>query len=150
MNLEHIPFKERYRNELLQVWEASVRATHKFLEPDEVGFYKGLVEKIEFGALNTHVVFNEEGTMVGFWGTEGVNLVMLFLHPEYIGKGIGKAVFRHIEGVHNITKLEVNEQNPLAVAFYQKMGFEITARKPVDDLGKPHPILIMQKQKREI
>ncbi|MEN0678671.1 GNAT family N-acetyltransferase, partial [Plesiomonas shigelloides] len=41
------------------------------------------------------------------------------------------------------TKVEVNEQNPLAVGFYEHMGFKVISRSPVDDMGKPFPILHM-------
>jgi putative acetyltransferase len=39
--------------------------------------------------------------------------------------------------------VDVNKQNPLAVGFYQHMGFVITSRSPLDDMGKPFPILHM-------
>ena len=35
----------------------------------------------------------------------------------------------------------VNEQNKQAVGFYKKMGFKVTGRSEVDDLGKPYPLL---------
>ncbi len=35
----------------------------------------------------------------------------------------------------------VNEQNAQAVGFYKKMGFKVTGRSEVDDLGKPYPLL---------
>ncbi|ROS69598.1 acetyltransferase (GNAT) family protein [Vibrio crassostreae] len=41
------------------------------------------------------------------------------------------------------TKVDVNEQNPQAVGFYQHMGFKIESRSPLDDMGKPFPILHM-------
>lgn len=35
----------------------------------------------------------------------------------------------------------VNEQNEQAVGFYKKVGFKVTERSEVDDLGKPYPLL---------
>ncbi|PSG70607.1 GNAT family N-acetyltransferase, partial [Escherichia coli] len=35
----------------------------------------------------------------------------------------------------------VNEQNEQAVGFYKKVGFKVTGRSEVDDLGKPYPLL---------
>ncbi|KPR39388.1 acetyltransferase, partial [Citrobacter freundii] len=35
----------------------------------------------------------------------------------------------------------VNEQNEQAVGFYKKMGFTVTGRTEVDDLGRAHPLL---------
>ncbi len=41
-------------------------------------------------------------------------------------------------------KVDVNEQNPQAVGFYEHMGFEVISRSPLDSLGKPFPLLHMQ------
>ncbi|ENH9207696.1 GNAT family N-acetyltransferase, partial [Vibrio vulnificus] len=42
-----------------------------------------------------------------------------------------------------VTKVDVNEQNPQAVGFYEHMGFKVVSRSPLDDMGKPFPILHM-------
>ena len=41
-------------------------------------------------------------------------------------------------GMHFV---DVNEQNPGALAFYKKHGFEIASRDEYDDAGRPFPIL---------
>ena len=35
----------------------------------------------------------------------------------------------------------MNEQNPQAIGFYLKMGFEVESRDELDGLGKPYPLL---------
>ena len=40
-----------------------------------------------------------------------------------------------------VTKVDVNDQNPRARKFYEKMGFTIVSRSEVDEQGKPFPIL---------
>ena len=37
-----------------------------------------------------------------------------------------------------------NEQNEQAVGFYLHMGFKVSGRSPVDDFGKPYPLLHMR------
>jgi putative acetyltransferase len=44
------------------------------------------------------------------------------------------------------TKVDVNEQNDQAVGFYRHMGFEVTGRSAVDDLGQPFPVLHMKRR----
>jgi len=39
------------------------------------------------------------------------------------------------------TTTDVNEQNSQAVGFYGKMGFKRTGRSPVDDQGRPYPLI---------
>ena len=58
-------------------------------------------------------------------------------------QGIGKALFKHVLNCHSINKVGVNEQNPQAGGFYEAMGFKVVSRSPLDDMGKPFPILHM-------
>jgi putative acetyltransferase len=38
----------------------------------------------------------------------------------------------------------VNEQTPAAIAFYRHLGFEPFGRSPVDDSGRPYPLIHMR------
>ena len=69
---------------------------------------------------------------------------MLFLRPECIGNGIGKALTELAIKELNVTEVDVNEGNESAVKFYQRFGFEQYDRTPVDSTGKPYPILMMR------
>ncbi|WP_353736292.1 hypothetical protein [Shewanella sp.] len=41
------------------------------------------------------------------------------------------------------TKVDVNEQNPQALGFYEHVGFKLVGRSPTDSQGKPFPLLHM-------
>lgn len=43
-----------------------------------------------------------------------------------------------------IRYVDVNEQNPNALTFYKKMGFQVFERTETDELGNPFPILKMK------
>jgi putative acetyltransferase len=60
---------------------------------------------------------------------------MLFLNPDYIGKGLGRQLIDFAFSNFDIRYVDVNEQNPKATEFYQKIGFEIFDRSEKDDLG---------------
>lgn len=45
----------------------------------------------------------------------------------------------------NVEYVDVNEQNPDAVKFYERMGFRTFHRDASDDQGNPFPILRMKK-----
>ena len=67
----------------------------------------------------------------------------LFVAGDRLGEGLGSALLRHAFETHGATTLEVNEQNPQAVAFYKRWGFEVTGRAETDDHGRPYPTLTM-------
>jgi putative acetyltransferase len=48
---------------------------------------------------------------------------------------------RHLKGALTV---DVNEQNPEAVRFYEACGFAVVGRSEVDGSGRPFPLLHMQ------
>lgn len=137
-------YSEQYRLQLLEVWEASVRATHHFLHPDDIDFYKSVVSDIDFSQFTVYLSLSEQNEAMGFLGVAGNKLEMIFLKPDCIGKGIGKELVKLAIDKLNVTAVDVNEQNVNAVAFYKSFGFEVYKRTAKDDLGKPYPILKMK------
>jgi putative acetyltransferase len=71
---------------------------------------------------------------------------MLFVAPEARGKGVGALLCHHAIQHEQATKVDVNEQNPQAIGFYQHLGFGIVGRSEVDGQGKPFPLLHMMLQ----
>lgn len=69
---------------------------------------------------------------------------MLFIAPQMRGRGIGKLLVNYAVEHQGVWKVDVNEQNEQAVGFYQKMGFSVVGRSPVDNQGKPYPLLHME------
>jgi hypothetical protein len=74
---------------------------------------------------------------------------MLFLNPDYIGKGLGRQLIDFAFSNFDIRYVDVNEQNPKATEFYQKIDSKSFDRSEKDDLGKPYPILKMKLKKIE-
>ena len=131
--------------ELLRIWEASVRATHHFLEEDDIQYFKPLILNTYFDAVDLRCIrINESQEILGFLGVAEGNLEMLFIDPGYRGKGIGKTLLDYAVSQLNVTKVDVNEQNDQAVGFYKYCGFEVISRSALDSTGKPYPILHME------
>lgn len=134
--------KTEYK-EVVDIWEASVRATHHFLKEEDIQYFKPLILNIYLDAVELKCVKNEEGKITGFLGVADQNLEMLFIHPDYRGKQIGKTLLNYSIEKMNVQKVDVNEQNDQAVGFYKKCGFETTSRSELDSSGKPYPTLHM-------
>lgn len=135
-------------NQLLAVWESSVRATHLFLSEEEIQMIKEYVPQALRDVPCLVLIENKKQVPVGFMGIANQHLEMLFIAQEQRGKGFGKALLQYGMDQYAIHDLAVNEQNPLAKGFYEKMGFEVYKRTECDEQGGPYPLLYM-KRKRE-
>ncbi len=132
--------------EIVEVWEASVRATHDFLSEADIQGLKPLILNEYLQAVELFCV-RENGNVLGFLGLSPEMIEMLFIHPAARGKGIGKRLVQFAIQEKAIRKVDVNEQNPQAVGFYEHLGFEVVSRSPLDPQGKPFPILSMELKK---
>lgn len=79
--------------QLLKVWESSVRATHLFLSKDEIENIKKYVPQALEEIPHLFIVENEKQLPVGFMGIIEQHLEMLFIAHEERGKGFGKNCF---------------------------------------------------------
>ena len=129
--------------EIIEVWEASVRATHDFLEEKDIQYFKPLILNEYLKAVELFCV-RIRGKIVAFLGLSPDKIEMLFIHPDFFRKGIGKTLANFAIHSKGVVKVDVNEQNPQAVGFYQHLGFEVFHREPFDSLGNPFPILLMK------
>lgn len=130
---------------LLEIWEASVRATHDFLQEEDIQFYKNIITTQQvFNQVTLICAVDEQGNIAGFAGVAAGNLEMLFVHPGKTGKGLGKQLLLHTIEKYNVDKVDVNEQNTHAKGFYEHGGFIVESRSELDGTGKPFPILHMK------
>ena len=133
-----------YYAEMLDVWENSVRATHDFISEEDIEFFKPIIIEQAFPAVLLKCVKDENDLILGFVGVDDSKIEMLFVLDQVRGQGVGKLLLRYAMDNLKADSVDVNEQNNLAVGFYQYMGFKIFARSPLDDMGKPFPILHMK------
>jgi putative acetyltransferase len=66
---------------------------------------------------------------------------MLFVDPAHHGQGLGKALLRYAIEHDGVRLVDVNEQNPSALAFYLAQGFERIGRSERDGADRPFPLL---------
>ena len=130
--------------DILEIWEASVRASHRFLTEEDIGsLYPQAEDAVR--QIETLWVIQDGLRTVGFMGVQERKIEMLFLHPDYFRKGLGKIFVERAFSDLNVEYVDANEQNPDAVKFYERMGFRTFHRDATDDQGNPFPILRMKK-----
>ena len=103
-------------NNLLHIWERSVRATHTFLSCAEIEKIKSYVPQALQDVQSIVVAKDEDDAVAAFLGVEG----------------------------KIVNEVTVNEQNAQAVGFYKKMGFKTYKRTELDEQGDPYPLLYMR------
>lgn len=130
--------------QLLKVWESSVKATHLFLSENEIENIKKYVPQALKEIPYLIIVEDKNQIPVGFMGIVEQHLEMLFLSHEERGKGLGKELLKYGIDKYLVNDLAVNEQNPLAKGFYEHMGFEVYKRTECDEQGNPYPLLYMR------
>jgi len=134
--------KNHYQ-QLIDIWQASVTASHHFISQSYINELRPLILEHYFDAVQLQCAINTSGEILGFIGTSEGNIEMLFILPEFFGKGIGSLLTQHAISEFGITKVDVNEQNSNALGFYQQMGFIVKSRSELDGQGKPLPLLHM-------
>lgn len=125
-------------DQLTELWEESVKATHLFLSDKEIEEIKKYVPQALNGIAHLIVTENDRNCPVAFMGVEEQKLEMLFITPEERGNGLGKRLIQYGIDNYSIKELAVNEQNPLAEGFYEHMGFQVYKRTDHDEQGKPY------------
>lgn len=134
-------------NELLEVWESSVRGTHSFLSNDEILEIKEYVPNALKNVSHLIIYREKDNKLVAFMGIEENKLEMLFVDYKYRGKGIGKKMLLYGMDNYGVNELAVNEDNPQAKGFYEYFGFSVYQRNELDDQGRPYPVLYMKLEK---
>ena len=136
-------YDQKYKQQILTVWERSVLATHDFLTPADFTEIKELVQAIDFYHFQVYCLA-EDDSVIGFIGVADKKIEMLFLDPKYFGQGLGKKLMDFASKELAADKVDVNEQNIKAVTFYKNFGFEIVERTEKDDQGRDYPLFRMK------
>lgn len=127
---------------LMALWRRSVEATHRFLTPADVDMLEPDVRQ----ALEMPDVWvvDRDGAPAGFMVMADNAIEALFIDPVHRGKRLGSGFVdfaKKIGGDGAEIRVDVNEDNPDALAFYLARGFRRVGRSPVDASGRPWPLL---------
>ena len=132
-------------SQLTNVWEQSVKATHLFLSESEIDEIKPFVPMALQEIPYLIIAEDKDGAPIGFMGVENKKIEMLFISPDFRGKGIGKEFIRYGDEMFSVNEVTVNEQNPQAIGFYERMGFMVYKRTELDEQSRPYPLLYMKR-----
>ena len=92
-------------NQLLEVWEDSVKATHLFLSNEEINNIKKYVPQALKEVSHLLIIKNENNEPIAFMGIEDTKLEMLFIKNKERGKGLGKQLLNYGIENYNVNKI---------------------------------------------
>ena len=130
------------KEELLQVWEESVRSSHHFLTEDDICYYRIRLKEVYLQAVELYVIHSSR--IIAFMGLSNDMVEMLFVLPSEKGKGYGTALLDFALHDKHIHKIDVNEGNKEAYTFYHSRGYKVVGRDVMDADGKPYPIIHLE------
>ena len=133
--------------ELLEIWLRSVRATHDFLTEENIQQLYPLVRDHALPQLELWVLTSDEGQAMGFMGLSDHKLEAIFLAPEFLRQGGGRRLVDHARALKGPLDVDVNEQNPQALKFYEALGFVVVGRSERDGFGHPYPLLHLRQER---
>lgn len=129
---------------LYEIWHAAVKQTHHFLSDGDFNEIASMVREQYIPSAELLIYTDAGGKPQGFMGSTNNNMDSLFVDPEQHGKGIGQRFVDRMKAQHDLVTVQVNEQNPVAHAFYKRRGFSAVRRDPTDDAGRPFPIIHLE------
>jgi putative acetyltransferase len=138
------------RDALLDIWLRSVRATHTFLTEDDIQVLLPLVRDSALVEMELWVLCSNVGVPIGFMGLSGAKVEALFLAPEHRRRGGGRMLLEHARRLKGLLSVDVNEQNPEAVCFYEASGFVVVGRSELDGQGRPFPLLHLRENSDQV
>ncbi|WP_292008459.1 GNAT family N-acetyltransferase [Chryseobacterium sp.] len=142
MSYQIIPAEPKDYHRIMEIWTSAVKATYDFLSEEDFNYFKEVIPRDYLPNLEVYIIV-EDGIANGFASVAEDTLEMLFIHNDARGKGYGKKLCEFMRKKTQFTKVDVNEQNPQAIGFYEKMGFHTIGRSAKDSSGKDYPIIHM-------
>lgn len=128
---------------VVEIWRNAVDATHGFLSPED----RQAIDEMVCGFLPQvplWLAVDANDYPQAFMLIDNGHMQALFVDSACRGTGIGAALVRHGLSLHPNMTTDVNEQNGQAVGFYEKIGFKRTGCSPLDDQGRPYPLIHLE------
>lgn len=142
--IRNIERTEVLLDELLLLWNDSVRTTHRFLTSDDVERLVSVVRQA-LASVDCLIVAWHGKRPVGFVGIEGHKIEMLFVASACHGCGFGRRLADIAIREYGCCRVDVNADNPQAEGFYRHLGFEPFERSETDEQGNPFPVIRMKR-----
>lgn len=129
-------YQSKDLDDLLFAWDKANRLAHPFLTEAFIQQERHNIEHLYLPNADTWVAENNH-RVVGFIALIHNEVGGLFLHPDFHGSGLGKALMDKANHLHSALELDVFKANALGRAFYQHYGFSQQSESIHEATGQP-------------
>jgi putative acetyltransferase len=118
-------YKDEDTESIISVWRKASAVAHPFLSDS-------FMDQGEQDIRNIYLKFAEtwvtviDGQVVGFIAMAENEIGGLFLHPDFHGQGLGRAMVDLVRNIKPALQVEVFEKNAIGRHFYAAYGFDGT------------------------
>jgi putative acetyltransferase len=134
------PSRHEDGDRVVNIWRAAVDATHHFLTVEDRQAIDIEVQQF-LPYCPLWLAVDQQDQAIGFMGLADAHVDALFIDPAYHGNGIGRQLVSLALRFHPVITTDVNEQNPQAIGFYERLGFVAFGRSPIDPQGRAYPLI---------
>lgn len=128
----------------LAIWRAASENAHSFLGTDAIRSDEEAVRE-RYMPLAEITIAEREGEIAGFIALLGSFIGGLFVSPARHRFGIGRELVEDAARRKGVLEVEVYRENSRALAFYRAIGLRAVSERPLDDLGRAHSLVLMQR-----
>jgi putative acetyltransferase len=125
----------------LEIWRSAVDATHQFLSAGDRAEIDMVVAEQFLPNADLWIAADRQDRPMGFLVMDQAKIEALFVDPEVHGQGYGSLLVEHAALIEPNLTVDANEQASNALAFYLSRGFRVVGRSPIDDQGRPYPLI---------
>lgn len=120
--------------QVMKLWLSGNIEAHSFV-PEK--YWQSHFKEVQEALQQADVwVYNIDGNVHGFIGLINEYIAGIFVDKNYRSKGIGTQLVNFVKEKYDTLSLNVYQENPRAVAFYQSKGFAVLSEGIDEDTSK--------------